>query len=178
MRTEPSDAEIVQAVLAGDRERFGVLVDRHGRALFGFAIRRTAGRDEAREVFQETLVRAFERLASLRDAHQVRGWLFGIASRVLLQRRRLGRAPERDASVHELAAPQRSDALERSETSARIARAVGELPERQREVFELRALHELSHAQIAELLGISEESSRASFYQAVKKLRERLGGDL
>jgi DNA-directed RNA polymerase specialized sigma24 family protein len=49
------------------------------------------------------------------------------------------------------------------------------LPARQREVVDLRVNHELSHAEIAALLGITEEASRASYYQALRRLREGLG---
>lgn len=169
---EPSDAEIIEDVLAGNRARFGVLVERHGRELLGFLARRTRGSDEARELFQETWVRAFEGLAKLRDVAAVRGWLLGIASNTLRKTRRRS-VPEALAEA-EIAAVREPDALERSDRAARIARAVARLPERQREVFELRAVHELAHEEIAERLGISAESSRANFYQAARRLRVEL----
>lgn len=172
---EPSDAEIIADVLAGNRARFSVLVERHGRELLGFLARRTRGSDEARELFQETWVRAFESLAQLRDLAAVRGWLIGIASNTLRKSRRRS-APEPLAEA-ELAAAREPDALEGSDRATRIARAVGRLPERQREVFELRAVHELAHEEIAQRLGISAEASRANFYQAARRLRVELEGE-
>lgn len=174
---ERTDAEIVAAVLAGDRERFGVLVDRHGRALLGFLRRRTGG-EEARELFQATWVEAFEGLAGLRDPARLRSWLVSIAHN-LVRRRARGPSPTsldevegRPASGEPVGA-----GLERRELAARIRAAVARLPGRQREVFELRAVAELPYAEIAAALDIREDNARAHFHQAARKLRALLDED-
>lgn len=174
---EPDD-DIIGAVLAGEHARFAALVERHGRALFAFLARRAFDRDEAREVFQASWVAALEGLAELRDRAGFRGWLFGIAQRSLLKGRRRPSLRSLD-SIEDVpqADPGRSRG-ERGELATRIAQAVALLPVRQREVFELRAVHELSHAEVARLLEISAETSRANFHQAVRKLREALGDEL
>ena len=56
---------------------------------------------------------------------------------------------------------------------AAVRGEIEQLPPRQREVFDLRMNHGLSHAEIARLLGITEESSRANHYQALRRLRAR-----
>jgi RNA polymerase sigma-70 factor (ECF subfamily) len=171
-----SDREIIAEVLAGDRERFGVLVERHGRALLGY-LRRRVPADEAVELFQETVVRSFEGLAGLREPGRFRGWMITIAHNSL--RKRLRRVEPLPLEAAGLAlAPDEVGGLERGEDRARIARAVAALPPRQREVFELRVAEELSHAEIAGLLDIREESSRANYYQAVRKLRAELEDEL
>src|SRR5688572_13204277 len=82
----------------------------------------------------------------------------------------LARAPRQSRA----SAPAASAALEAGEERARIERACARLPERQREVFEMRVLANLTHAEIAALLGIREDASRASYYQALRKLRAEL----
>ncbi|MCK6448228.1 MAG: sigma-70 family RNA polymerase sigma factor [Planctomycetes bacterium] len=181
-----SDRELVAAVLAGERDRFEPLVARHGPALAAWIERKLADREEAREVFQETWVRAFEGLAELRDAERLRAWLISIAHNVLRQRFRRARfAPanlsdEFDADLGQCIGDDVStpgSALERDESATRARSALARLSERQREIFLLRVEQELSHAEIAALLSIREDNSRAHFHLAVRALRRELGED-
>lgn len=181
-----SDRELVAAVLAGERDRFEPLLARHGPALAAWIERKLADREEAREVFQETWVRAFEGLAELRETERLRAWLISIAHNVLRQRFRRARlAPaaardELDVELAEVAgevASSPGSALERGESLERARHALARLSERQREIFLLRVEQELSHAEIAALLSIREENSRAHFHLAVRALRRELGED-
>jgi RNA polymerase sigma-70 factor, ECF subfamily len=174
----PSDEQIVDDVLGGERERFAELVERHGRALLGFLARRARSREEAHDLFQESWVAAFEGLGALRDRAGFRGWLVAIGHKLLLKRHRRAEAlPLERAGELAAVAPERASG-ERRDLAAKIDRAVATLPPRQREVFELRAVQELTHAEIARVLSIREESSRASYYQAARKLREVLGDEI
>jgi len=179
---QATDRDIIARVLAGDRESFHDLVRRHESPLWATLRGSLRNLEDAREVFQETWLRAFERLASLRDPARLRSWLLSIGLNLVRQRLRRpfpasAEQPARDggSSFGELAADSDApgDALERDEELERLRAAVGELPPRQREVVDLRVNHELSHAEIAELLGISEESSRANYYQALRRLKGR-----
>ncbi len=173
---EDSDRELVAAVLAGRRDRFEPLIARHGAALWAYLRRRTRDREAARELYQETLVRAFQALGDLREAERLRAWLISIAHNTLRQRvRRSALEPLASDDADGALASDESDSLERSEFAERAERELAKLSARQREVFELRVRQELSHAEIAELLDISEENSRAHYYQAVRNLRARLG---
>jgi RNA polymerase sigma-70 factor (ECF subfamily) len=174
---EPTDAQLIEAVLAGDRTRFTELVERHGRVLLAFLARRSRDFEEAREVYQETWVRAFEGLGSLRERNGCRAWLLGIGARILGKRR--GRIVPLEAL--ELAAdvadqrPSPREELERGDLAARVREELARLPPRQRAVFELRALRELEYADVARLLGITIDNARANYYQAALKLRAALG---
>lgn len=179
-----SDRELVAAVLAGERDRFEPLVARHGPALAAWIERKLADREEAREVFQETWVRAFEGLAELREAERLRAWLISIAHNVLRQRLRRARLAPRaafdgsDVKVDRCVGDDVSgpgSALERDESAARARSALARLSERQREIFLLRVEQELSHAEIAALLSIREDNARAHFHLAVRALRRELG---
>ncbi len=173
---EPTDAELIAAVLAGDQSRFAELVHRHGRVLLAFLSRRVVGQEAAREMYQETWVQAFAGLATLRNPNGMRAWLLGIGVRVLAKARRLARRSEvlDIAEALECSAPAPGADLESAELRGRLERELARLPTRQRSVFELRALRELDYADVARLLEITEENARANYYQAARKLRAAL----
>ncbi|MEW6072517.1 MAG: sigma-70 family RNA polymerase sigma factor [Planctomycetota bacterium] len=174
-----TDRDLIARVLAGERESFHELVRRHESPLWA-TLRATLGDGEdSREVFQETWLRAFARLASLRDPARLRSWLLSIGLNLARQlRRRPAPLPAEGAGIADVAAAEEEPGtdLERREEVARVRAAIALLPPRQREVLDLRVNHELSHAEIAALLSISEESSRANYYQALRRLRS-LAGD-
>ena len=179
---EQSDTEIITRVLAGDREGFAELLERHGRVLWSFVRGREPLLDRARDLYQDTLVRALEQLASLRDPERFRAWVLTMARNALAQRLRkrsevaLSEAPE--SIRDDRAEPGALEELEQRELRLRVQAAMQELPPRQREVCLLRSDGELSHGEIAELLGISEANARANFYQGLRKLRAALGGEM
>lgn len=163
----------MERVLAGDRSPFHAIVDRHARPLLSALARGAADPEEVREVYQETWVRALERLEELRDPSRLRSWLLSIAFN--LQRQRLRRPrPEGLDEARVPEAPPELDRVERDELRARVGEEVARLPEGQRRVVELRLQQELSHAEIAGLLGITPENARAHLYQGLRRLRERL----
>lgn len=172
------ESELVARVLAGEREAFHVLLQRHSAALLATLVAFLGDREDAREVFQETWLRAYQHLASLRDPARVRAWLVSIALNLARARRR--RPVEQvlvEQVLEELASPlgEEGTRFEEEELSA-LRRHMAALPARQREVLDLRVNHELSHAEIADLLGISAEASRANYYQGLKRLKDALGG--
>jgi RNA polymerase sigma factor (sigma-70 family) len=171
------DRALISRVLAGEREAFRELLERHSPPLLA-TLRAAVGREQAREILQETWLRAWEGLGRLRDPARLRSWLLSIA---LNQMRSTFRRPAEPVRVEpdSLARSEEEGAerLGRLEDLARLRLALDELPPRQREVVDLRANHELAHAEIAALLGISEEASRANYYQGLRRLRARLGGD-
>jgi RNA polymerase sigma factor (sigma-70 family) len=174
----PSDTELIQAVREGQRERFHDLVRRHAAPLWSTIRRSVRDVDDARDVLQETWVRALERLGDLREPERLRSWLLSIALnlvRELRRRRPFEALPEEPDSAP---ASGRWDGsvggkLELADDARAVRAEIERLPPRQREVFDLRLNHELAHAEIAALLGIAEEASRASLYQALRRLRAR-----
>ncbi len=174
MANDPQeDRAAVGHALAGDRRGFDALVDRHGGALLGYLKSRTRDSDRAQELFQEAWVRAFAELEDLQDPQRFRSWLFSIALNELRRgTRRAATAGLEDAPLDRARGP--VGLAEDEEARRAVAGAIEDLPERQRECFRLRAIGELAHAEIAEILGISAEAARANHHQAVRRLRERL----
>jgi RNA polymerase sigma-70 factor (ECF subfamily) len=170
------ESEVIARVLAGEREAFHVLLQRHSAALLASLRAALANREDAREVLQETWLRAYRNLAHLREPARLRAWLLSIALNLARARHRRAdaRVPEALGEPEPAVEDEHPADLERGEELARLRARMAELPARQREVVDLRVNHELSHAEIADLLGISEEASRASYYQGLRHLRQAL----
>ena len=172
---DTTDGDIITQVLAGDRDRFHELVQRHAAPLWGTVRASLSNRDDAHEVFQETWLRAFQRLDSLRDPRRLRAWLVTIALNLVRQHLRRRSIPAEPDAVLEEALGVGERAEERAarvEELGLLRERLAALPPRQREVMDLRIHHELSHAEIADVLGIREDASRANYYQALRRLRE------
>jgi RNA polymerase sigma-70 factor (ECF subfamily) len=177
---DTSDREVIARVHAGDREAFHELVRRHAPPLWSTLRATLRNAEDARDVFQETWLRAFQRLDSLRQPERLRSWVLSIAlNQVRQMHRRIDVVEIRDGALlddqEETTEPGVEERLAGREESAQLAQRIRELPPRQREVLDLRLNHELSHGEIGELLGITPENSRANYYQALRSLRRRYG---
>lgn len=169
------ESAVIARAAAGDHQAFHELLERHSGPLYATLRARLSNREDAREVLQETWLRAWEHLARLREPAHLQSWLVSIALNLARARRR--RALVRGATDGELegtACEPEGEPLGALDELQRLRARMAELPARQREVVDLRVNHELSHADIARLLDISEEASRANYYQALRRLRGAL----
>jgi RNA polymerase sigma-70 factor (ECF subfamily) len=94
--SEMTDADCVRAILAGDAAAFQMLVDRHAPACIRFATRMLGTRDDAEDVTQDTLLRAFRAIARYDDTMSFRTWMMSILinrcrTHLLHRRRRMAR---------------------------------------------------------------------------------------
>src|SRR5947199_2301893 len=76
---EITDAAVVAQVLAGDREAFRLLVDRHTRSIYSVAYRMTGNQQDAEEIVQETFLRAYKSLGRFELRSSFSTWLYRIA---------------------------------------------------------------------------------------------------
>ena len=146
---------------------FGELLERYEREIFAYALRLSADRDEADDLYQDTFLAAFRGWPPPRRGNE-RAWLYRIATNKAIDRGRRTR-PKVNLDDVELVAPERDSA-----TSLDIARAVERLAPGQRAAFVLRQVQGLSYAEIAETLGCSQEAARARVSEATKTVRRRI----
>jgi RNA polymerase sigma-70 factor (ECF subfamily) len=170
-----TDGEIVRAVLAGDIERYSVLVERHRDRYARYAMRMLGSHDAAEDAVQDALVRAFDHLADCREPEKFAGWLFLILrNRCFAEHRRRereARLPEEAAAA--IPAPDCSDGpVERRERAGALQRAVGELTPEQREVLVLKHVEELAYDEIAQITGATVASLKMRMHRAYDRLRE------
>jgi RNA polymerase sigma factor (sigma-70 family) len=169
-------SDLVAAALRGDPEAFAALVEPHRPRLTAFLERLLAGRDEAEDAVQETLLRAYLGLSGLRRPDHATSWLFGIA--VNVARMRLRSRVAHDRAVVSLGpsppASSPEQAAERRELLATVREAIGLLPEGQREVVLLHYVDGLSCEEIGAILGRSPGAIRVRLHRARRQLRDEL----
>lgn len=167
--TRLSDTELIALIALRDQEASAELFDRHAGAMLSF-LQRRIGPAEADDLLQEVFVRALRGASAFRGDSSVRTWLFAIARYVLIER---FRDRVELVSLVELAAPQagpEKQAVER-EGRLRLIAALETLPDDYALVLELHRIDGLSHAEIAELLGIASATSRKRLQRADRELR-------
>jgi RNA polymerase sigma-70 factor, ECF subfamily len=141
------DAGIIGQCLAGNTAAYRSLVDRHAWAVRGFLIRRLRDPSRTDDAVQETYVRAYERLADLREPDRFLSWVLGIAANVALEHLR---REQREAPIP-IEQPDVGASAPRDEL---LERAVGNLPEPYREAVRLRYWGGLSCEESAAALGV------------------------
>jgi RNA polymerase sigma-70 factor (ECF subfamily) len=174
----PSDADCVRAVLGGDAEAFGTLVERYQHDYVRFAVRMLGSREDADEALQAAFVRAYRALPQCREPARFGAWLYRIVvneSRSRATRRaRRERWFVRDEAALEQAAS--ADAGSGVEMREEIQRALGRLPAEQREAFVLKYVEELSYEEMAEITGVRVSALKMRTNRACRRLRGLLEG--
>jgi len=177
MRMNETEKELVTMVLSGRTEAFEPLVLPYRRPLLALAYRLTRNREEAQEVAQEALLRAFRSLAHYDVMRSFRNWLFQIAAneaRDRLKKRARERAALESALHRAGGSPDPEAGRENQETRNDILRCLAVLGPREREVFILRDLEELTIKETARALECSSISVRVNLSSARRKLREAI----
>ncbi|NWG14319.1 MAG: sigma-70 family RNA polymerase sigma factor [Acidobacteria bacterium] len=158
-----------------------MVFERLCRPVFSFILGFVGEAGLAEDLTQETFVRAYRGLKSLRREARLSTWVFGIArnvAREAMRAKHSGRAPvEIDESEwHEIrddrAMPDRG--VINSELQNRLQQAVAGLPERQRAVFLLRAVNHMRYEEIAAIIGGSVTGLKTDMHRARKAMRVRL----
>lgn len=180
--SESDDGETDLALIGrwqgGDERAATLLVARHADALARF-VASVGERAAVADVVQDTFVRAFGSLDAFRGESSLRTWLFTIARRLVLDRRRAERRePERVALGETTAASAYDtlDSLVAVETQARVRAALARLTTLQREVFLLRVNDGLSYRDIARIVGSTEGAARVHYHNAMRAVKEMVNG--
>ena len=144
------------------------MIDTHRADVWRFLVA-SVGPGEAEDCFQETFLSALRAYPRLRPDSNLRAWILTIAHRKALDTHRAARRrPVAVADIDPGGADERAASLPDGE----LWGAVAALPPRQRAAVLLRCAGDLSHRQVAEALGCSEEAARRSAHEGLKKLRE------
>ena len=186
-----ADVELVEAVLAGERQQFAVLVERYQRDIYNLAFRSTHNRQDAEDITQETFLRAFRSLAQYDTTRPWRTWLYAIAVNICRDwARRQGSRPETlqltdsDSSSEPSAAAslQPQDIVTEQETRRAVEAAVMELAPDYRLPVVLFYMRGIPQAEIADIMGLPLSVVKNRLYRARRRLRKVLampwgGGD-
>jgi RNA polymerase sigma-70 factor (ECF subfamily) len=184
------DAAAIQAVLAGDVERFAELVDRHQAAALRVAVSLLGNYEEARDACQEAFVSAYRALARFRGGAAFSTWLYRIVvneCRDVLRRRArqpavaaLGNGAEEAAAdgalVFDLEDPGAGPVAlaANRELAQRLGGAMARLPQQQRTAFVLHHVHGLTLAEAAAVMRCRVGTVKAHVFRATQHLHELL----
>lgn len=173
----PSDAEVVSAVLAGDVERYGILVQRYQDAYRRFATRMLGSADDADDALQMAFVRAYRALDRCKDPSRFAAWLYQIVINECrtFSARRARR--ERRIVADEVALASAADDRAGDDTpldAELVQRALDQLDDAQREAFVLKHVEGMGYDEMSALTGASESALKMRVKRAVDRLREIL----
>lgn len=184
---EISDAAVVAQVLAGDREAFRLLVDRHTRSIYSVAYRMTGNPLDAEEIVQETFLRAYKSLQRFELRSSFATWIYRIAVNRCLDflkaRKMTDTVPiaddpgpgENEREVQVAASEPGPDRLLLSgEAREKINYAIRLLSPTERVAFTMRHMEGRSIEEISQTLKVKASAAKNSIFRAVQKIRQEL----
>jgi RNA polymerase sigma-70 factor (ECF subfamily) len=171
------DAALVAVFLAGRREAFDAIVARHQRAVYQVCYRFVRNHEDAADLAQDVFVRAFKGLKRFKGDSQLSTWLYRVGVNVCLSKVALKR-PDLEPLEPARHVDERADdpfrVVARGERAAEVRRAIARLPPKQRATVLLRVYQELSHEEIAQILGSSAGAVKTNFFHALGNLKRLL----
>jgi RNA polymerase sigma-70 factor (ECF subfamily) len=178
---EARSSWLISESIAGNDEAITTLVRQYETGVFRLALSIVGDQAEANEITQETFIAALRALPAYQEQQSFKAWLYKIAlnhSRSHLRKRKV-RERLRTAltSMFQVEAQRQvmpEEAAVQSEKEAAIWSSLNELDERYRTVVILRYFHELSIAEISEILSVNEGTIHSRLYSAREKLRNAL----
>ncbi|MFN0101834.1 MAG: RNA polymerase sigma factor [Bryobacteraceae bacterium] len=173
------EVEWARKLMAGDKDAMQPFVESFQRKVFNYTWLMCGQREDAEEVAQDTLLKVFENWGQLRSPEQVKPWVFRIARNCCLMKRRHSVfAPTAEVPIEDVPLESHDEAADerviRKELSAELERALRAIPETYRAVVLLRDAEELSTAETAALLDISEDSVKQRLHRGRAMLRKLL----
>ncbi len=186
--TELTDEQIVQQVVSGETELFGIIVRRYNQRLFRVIRSYIPSEDDVQDIMQEAYVKAYINLPQFRNQSSVSTWLTRIAiNEALLHIRK-----NKHHFIHELEVSGQTGQVDvisqltdnnqidpekqviKTETTHLVEQAVDLLPEKYRSVFILHQTEGMSNPEIASCLQLTEVNVKVRLYRAKKLLKEEL----
>jgi len=187
---EVTDAAVVAQVLAGDRDAFRVLVERHSRSIFRVAYRMTGNQQDAEELVQETFLRAYKSLERFELRANFSTWLYRIAVNRTLDFLNARKTQMQNKETYQItdnpdseegnqvqlaaSTPGPDRLLLSAEMKRRIAGALGLLTPAERVAFTMRHMEGRSIEEISQALDLKVSAAKNSVFRAVQKLRQQL----
>jgi RNA polymerase sigma-70 factor, ECF subfamily len=171
------DRVLIADILAGDRDAFRTIVNRHQRQVYAVAFGLLGNHQDADEMAQETFLQAFRHLASFRGDASLATWLHRIAANISLTfLRRQRRLRSRHVSLDHPDAAQLAEELtpEDPDRQRFLERILHELPTMQRAVVILRHLQGRSTRQVSQALGVSEGTVKTHLHRGLLTMRRKL----
>jgi RNA polymerase sigma-70 factor (ECF subfamily) len=177
--SELDDSALVAESVAGNREAFDVIVERHRRIIYQVCYRFVNNHEDASDLAQDVFVRAWKGLKNFKGQSALQTWLYRIAVNACLNRvaTKTPATEPIDATEHvaDVRIEGAQQAMLREERAVAVRKAIATLPDKQRATLILRTYHDMSHQEIADILGSSVGAVKANFFHALNNLKKILG---
>lgn len=168
---DASESEQYRAAIRGDREAFEMIIRMHSRALFAIAYGILQNREEAEDVVQDALVKAWKTRRRVRDPEKFPAWLAAIArhrAHDFLRRRRTVPFPHETIQISE------TEAIDPTALDQQLHSALTTLPELHRAALTLRYFEEMDYRTIENTLGLTNGALRGILGRALASMRKQL----
>jgi len=170
------NSAIIERCKKGERRAFHELYNLYAKAMFNISLRILNNTEEAEEVSQDSFLKIFEKIKTYDPAYSFGAWLKRIVingSLDVLKKRKLVFVPlDGTQYAQEEDNPDDPDGYRENLDVETIKKCVAELPDGYRTILSLFLFEDYSHKEIANLLGISEGTSKSQYNRAKKKLIE------
>lgn len=173
MRMETPDEALAIAAAAGERDAFAALLSRHYDRVFGLAFRMTGNRTEAEDLVQDICCALPAKLAGFRGTARFTTWLYRVTVNAAHDRRRRQATQARMADGWgDWETARQAELAEARDAQDWLAAAMAALPPELRDTVALTLGEDMTQAEAAEVLGVSEGTVAWRMSEVKKRLRE------
>ncbi len=177
------DVQLIYRILSGDAAAFRVLVEKHQKGVHALVWRKIGDFHYAEEITQDTFLRAYKKLSTLKDPNQFTGWLYVIANRLCIDWLRkqkftvqsLEDTPveeiDKAAYAHHISEQRQTETTEHRREI--VKKLLAKLPESERTVVTLYYLGEMTTKEIGKFLGVSVDTIKTRLRRGRKRLQEQ-----
>ncbi len=180
---QKDDAQLIRSTLSGNDEAFSTLVKKYQKSVHALVWRKIGDFHYAEEIAQDTFLKAYKKLSTLKDPNQFAGWLYVIANRLCINWMRKKKPAmqslegtsvgeiEKFSYAHYVSEHRETEAAERR--SEIVEQLLARLPESERTVVTLYYLGEMNAKEIGKFLGVSVKTIHSRLHRARKRLQEK-----
>jgi len=190
-KVKDKDFDLIQAINAGQVDRFHELVKRYEQKLYNFSLRMCGDHSDAQDMVQDTFLNVFKYLKDFRYETKFKNWLYKVAASTCIKIKRKSKfAPERELSLDEFLPGDNAEVVEKvpewallpldkllnEELAAVIQKGILSIPKKYRMVIVLRDIEGFSTSETAQILNLSPANVKVRLHRARLYLREKLKG--
>jgi len=190
-KVKDEDFDLIQAINAGQVDKFHDLVKRYEQRLYNFSLRMCRDSSDAEDMIQDTFLNVFRYLKDFRYETKFKNWLYKVAASTCIKKRRKSKfAPEKELSLDEFRPTNEAevadhvpewalmplDKILNEELASMINQQILSLPKKYRLVIVLRDVEGFNTAEAAQILNLSPSNVKVRLHRARLFLREKLKG--
>ena len=190
-KVKDEDFDLIQAINAGQVDRFHELVKRYEQKLYNFSLRMCHDPSDAEDMVQDTFLNVFKYLKDFRYETKFKNWLYKVAASTCIKIKRKSKfAPERELSLDEFLPGDNTEVVEKvpewalmpldkllnEELAAVIQKGILSIPKKYRMVIVLRDIEGFSTQETAQILNLSPANVKVRLHRARLYLRDKLKG--